>query len=114
VDLAVAAAARQPIDPVLPSHFTPRRRQGVHGTVRTALALPTEKHPKPISRKSRWPGESEKRRFVELNKRRDAAAHRLDIDPTLIASRATLGELANDWDKYAPGLMRWQRELMQA
>jgi len=24
-----------------------------------------------------------------------------------------LGDLARDWDKYAPELMNWQRELLQ-
>jgi hypothetical protein len=47
-----------------------------------------------------------------LEKRRDAHAHQLGIDPTLIASRATLMELARDWDKHAPELMNWQRELL--
>jgi hypothetical protein len=37
----------------------------------------------------------------------------LDIDPTLIASRGTLSDLAHDWDKQAPELMKWQRELLE-
>jgi hypothetical protein len=53
------------------------------------------------------------RRYRELEKRRDAHAHKLVIDPTLIAPRATLGDLARDWDKHAPELMNWQRELLK-
>ena len=31
----------------------------------------------------------------------------------MIASRATLGALARDWDKHQAELMSWQRELLQ-
>jgi len=61
---------------------------------------------------SRRPSEAERRRFVELQKRRDSRAAELDIDPTLIASRAVLSELAHDWDKHSSALMGWQRELL--
>lgn len=113
VDLAAAAANRLPLDGLIPDHLTPRRRSGVHTAVRQGLALPADKHPSHPPRQGRWPTESEKRRFVELGRRRDAAAHKLEIDPTLIASRATLGDLARDWDKHSAELMKWQRELMQ-
>jgi len=61
----------------------------------------------------RRPSEIEFRRFRELEKIRNAHAHQLAIDPTLIASKATLGNLAHDWDKHAPELMNWQRELLK-
>ena len=48
-----------------------------------------------------------------LEQRRDAAAHHLGIDATIIASRSVLGDLARDWDKHAPELMNWQRQLLQ-
>jgi hypothetical protein len=48
-----------------------------------------------------------------LEARRDAAAHHLGLDATLIASRSVLGDLARDWDKHAPELMNWQRQLLQ-
>jgi hypothetical protein len=48
-----------------------------------------------------------------LARRRDAHAHKLGIDPTLAASKATLGDLARDWDRHAPELMAWQRELLK-
>jgi hypothetical protein len=55
----------------------------------------------------------EMRRYCELEKRRNTRAHELGIDPTLIASRATLSELAHDWNQHAPELMNWQRELLK-
>ena len=54
------------------------------------------------------------RRYRELEKRRDAHAHKLGIDATLIASRATLNDLARDWDRHAPELMNWQQEFLRA
>jgi hypothetical protein len=36
----------------------------------------------------------------------------LDLDPTLIASRATLLALAEDWNSHQGGLMDWQRDLL--
>ena len=53
------------------------------------------------------------RRYSELEKRRDAHAHKLGIDPTLIASRSVLGDLSRDWNQCAPELMNWQRELLK-
>ena len=56
--------------------------------------------------------ESERRQFLELQKRRDARATELGIDPTLIASRSILSDLAHDWDKASAELMNWQRQLL--
>jgi len=50
---------------------------------------------------------------LRLKRRRDARAHKPGIAPTLIASRATLGTLASDWDRHAPELMGWQWELLK-
>ncbi len=53
-------------------------------------------------------------RYRDLEKLRDRRAQELGIDATLIASRATLGNIARDWDRHAPELMNWQRERLQA
>jgi ribonuclease D len=113
VDLAAAAAAHQPIEPLVPRHLTPRRRDGLARAIEAGLELSADKHPKPLHHASRRPNEAERRRFGELERHRNAHAHRLDIDPTLIASRATLSDLAHSWEKHAPELMSWQRELLQ-
>ena len=59
------------------------------------------------------PSEQSKRRYVELEKRRNQRATELEIDPTLIASRATLTSLSQDWDEASIELMNWQRTLLQ-
>ena len=114
VELAAAAAARQAVDPLLPPRMSPRRRDTLVRAIRAGLALPHDRHPEKARHFSNRPTEAEMRRYRELERRRDAHAHRLVMDPTLIASRATLGDLARDWDRHAPELMNWQREFLLA
>jgi ribonuclease D len=112
VKIAAAAAAHHPIEPLLPHHLSPRRRTGLTHAVKTGQQISSDKHPALPQRTGRRPTEAERRRYAELEKRRDARAHLLGIDPTLIASRATLLELARNWDEHVPDLMKWQRELL--
>jgi ribonuclease D len=114
VSFANAAAAGKPIEPLFPKHLSERRREGVLHAVQRGLGLPPERHPKFLRHTSRRPSEGEKRRFLELSNRRDERAKELGIDPTLIASRATLSDLAHSWDTFQAGLMNWQRSLLTA
>ena len=112
VGIADAAAARQPFEDLLPPKISPRRRESLLEAVKTGLAVPASRQPDVLRHEFRRPSEAEFRRFREIEKRRDAHAHELGIDPTLIASKAVIGDLARDWDKYAPELMSWQRNLL--
>jgi ribonuclease D len=111
VDIA-AAATRRPVENLLPPRMSPRRCNGVLEAVKAGLAVRPSQQPEIIRHRYQRPDEAEFRRYREIERRRDAQAHKLGIDPTLIASKATLGELADDWDKRAPELMHWQRELL--
>ena len=55
----------------------------------------------------------EKRHYHELEKRRNHHAHDLDIDPTIIASRALLVQLARNGGLSHGELMPWQSELLR-
>jgi ribonuclease D len=112
VEIAAAACARRAVEPAFPRHFSEHRRAGVARAVAKGLAVPLELQPRLPEHNHHRPTEAERKRGLELQKRRDARAADLDIDPTLIASRATLSVLARDWDKHAGDLMAWQRELM--
>ena len=112
VEIAAAAAMARPIDPFLPKHFSDRRRSGLTKAIARGLGLAPEGHPAILRSISRRPTEAERRRFMELQKRRDARAAELEIDPTLIASRSVLSDLAHDWDNNSNVLMGWQRELL--
>jgi ribonuclease D len=113
VNIAAAATTQRPIEPSLPKHISERRRAGLAKAITQGLGLSPEKHPQLLQRVNRRPTEAERKRFLELQKRRDTRAAELAIDPTLIASRATLSELARSWDRHAGELMNWQRELLQ-
>jgi ribonuclease D len=113
VDIAAVAATQQPFENILPPKMSPRRRETLLEAVKAGLAVPANQHPEIIRHTFHRPSEAEFRRFREIQKRRDARAHELGIDPTLIASKATLGDLSRDWDKHAPELMNWQRALLK-
>jgi ribonuclease D len=114
VQIAAASAAAEPIEPFLPRHISERRHGGLMKAIARGQGLSPDHHPRPLRRISRRPSEGERRRFAELQKHRDANAAALGIDPTLIASRGMLSDLAHDWDKHANELMNWQRELLSA
>jgi ribonuclease D len=113
VTLADAAVTGQDVHTLLPRHLSERRRAGLLEAVKTGLSLPPDKHPHYVKRVSHRPSEAERRRYGEIEKRRDTRAAKLGMDPTVIASRPTISELARDWSKHAPSLMNWQRELLQ-
>ncbi len=113
VELADAAAGHQALEPLMPPRMSPRRRDNLAAAMRAGLATPHDRQPEKIRHHSPRPTEAEMRRYRELERRRDAHAHQLGIDPTVIAPRATLGDLARDWDRHAPELMSWQRELLR-
>ena len=112
IDIAAAASENGPIDQLLPRHLPPRRREGLGAAIDSALALPTTEHPSPVRVVSYRQTEGERNRFAELEKRRNRHAEQLSIDPTLIASRATLLMLSADWEMHEKELMNWQRELL--
>ncbi len=113
LELAAAAATGQPVEPIVPRRFPDRRRAGLAHAIREGLAVPALKRPEPLKPVFRRISDATKRRAEELQKRRDARATELGIDPTLIASRAVLLDLAENWEAHQPELMNWQRELLK-
>jgi ribonuclease D len=112
VNIAAAAVTQRPIEPFLPKHISERRRAGLSRAIAKGLGGSPDQQPLLRVHLGRRPNEAERKRFLEMQKRRDARAVELDIDPTLIASRATLSDLAQSWDQHAGELMNWQRELL--
>jgi hypothetical protein len=113
VDIAAAAVAQQPVENIFPPRISPRRRETLIQAIKTGLAVPVTQQPEVVRHKFHRPSEAEFRRYRELEKRRNFHAHQLGIDPTLIASRATLSDLSRDWEKGSSELMSWQRELLK-
>lgn len=113
VEIAVAVAGRKSVEHLIPPRMHPRRKENLFEAIHKAQSLSPEKYPDKIRHRSQRPTEAEFRRFREIEKRRDHQAHHLGIDPTLIAPKSVIGDLARDWDKYAPLLMKWQLELLK-
>jgi ribonuclease D len=113
VKIAGAAVGHQDVESLLPRHLSERRRAGLCEAVWEGLAVPLHKHPEYPRRNSHRPTEAERLRYATLEKRRDARATELDIDPTLIASRSTLNALAHNWEQNLSELMNWQRVLLE-
>jgi len=112
VDISEAVTQHQPIDKFLPRYISPRRKDGLSDAIQKGLALSPEEHPEILRFQSRRHTEAQRQRFAQLEQKRNNRATELDLDPTLIASRATLLALADDWDRHQGDLMDWQRELL--
>jgi ribonuclease D len=112
VALAEQAASGADIDGLIPLRFSERRRTALHEAVLAARERPERLlplHPRPQPRRH---SVAERHRFEHLRRLRDRQAAELGLDPALVASRATLGNLAHNWDQHAPALLPWQRDLL--
>ena len=113
VEISASAGTTRDWLEFLPRHLSPRRATELEQAVERGLRVAHHEQPQVFTHVvTPRPTEAENRRFLELSKRRDDVALKLKIDPTLIASRATLGLLAQNWDHFSKELMNWQRELL--
>ena len=113
IEISGSAASGHALDGLFPRHFSERRREGLRQAVNTALALPPEDFPHFRQFTSRRQTDVERRRFTELETRRNKLAEELQIDPTVIASRATLLELSREGHEGSNGLMSWQARALE-
>ncbi len=113
VDISEAVTEQRPIDKLLPRYISPRRRDGLNEAIQKGLAVSPGDHPEILHFHSRRHTEVQRQSFAQLEQRRNARALELALDPTLIASRATLLALAEDWDCHQGDLMNWQRDLLR-
>jgi len=113
IRLSATAVSSTGIEPLIPARYSPRRRTGLRQAVERGLAVPEADQPEIHRPVRRHVSNEERRRYRELEKRRDAHSAQLSVDPTLIASRATLAELARSWDAHVPGLLNWQKQLLE-
>ncbi|MEO6183428.1 MAG: HRDC domain-containing protein [Verrucomicrobiota bacterium] len=113
VEIASGAGTARGWLEFLPRHLSSRRSTELEQAVERGLRVAHQNQPQIMAHVvTPRPTDAEKRRFLELSKRRDEVALKLGIDPTLIASRATLGLLSQDWEHFSKELMNWQRELL--
>jgi ribonuclease D len=97
----------------LPSTIRSRQRSEIEAAIARATAVPESALPeRERSERPRPPGAELVRRSEALRRRRDLRAAELEIEPTLIASKAEIAALAEDWDQGLAALMTWQAELL--
>lgn len=112
--LEIACNAAQPDGHLdLPRHLSPGRQAGLKSAIEEALALPESEWPHPVRTVGRRLTEAQVRRADAIKAVRDSHAQRLGLDPSIIAPRTTLLDLAHDWDRHIGTLMRWQQALVQ-
>ncbi len=96
----------------LPSHFRPDRLKRFRSTIELVKALPPSEWPErpPGTRKKR--DRDFERKVDAMIKIRETEAAKLDIEGSLIASRAILESLAENEVQPAAVLLKWQRECL--
>lgn len=112
-ELLISCADRfekgQPVDVV---HLRGGRRSRFFEAADAALALPEGEWPKIIKKPRLRPTPEWDERFRAYKQKRDQAAAKHNLDPSLIAPKATLERLAADPAEASARLMPWQREEM--
>lgn len=111
VALSIAAVENKPLEPFFPKRFSPRRHAALTKAVFRGLHVPHK--PQPVRAVHYRQSSDEKRRYHELEKRRNKRAGELGLDPTIIASRSTLVQLARNGSHDVDCLMSWQKELLK-
>ncbi|MBA3549195.1 MAG: HRDC domain-containing protein [Nannocystis sp.] len=97
----------------LPPGLRSRQRAEIDEAIARAWAVPEETLPeRERTERPPRPGADLVRRNEALRQRRDLRAAELEIEPTLIASKAEIAALAEDWDQGLAGLMSWQAALL--
>ena len=114
VALSDAAARGKSTAALLPPRISAKRKSRLLSAIEGGSRTPASQHPERRRTVGRRLTAVEQSRFDALKKRRDERAARLELDPTLIASRAALVDLARDSDAGDHELMDWQRLLLRS
>lgn len=94
-------------------HVQGTRQRRLHTAVEEAMALPESEWPtRPRNRLPR-PTAAMDERANAIKAKRDAVATKLELDPSLIASRGVIEGIAYRGEDPADVLMPWQRELLE-
>lgn len=88
------------------------RRRRFYEAAERAKALPEGEWPQIIRKPRLRPSRDEEIRFRDFKKKRDDAATALQLDPSLIAPKSMLENLAANPAETAARMMPWQRETL--
>ncbi len=98
----------------LPRRIPDYRRREIQKCIKSSMSMPNnewpERHKSP-PRKHITP--HQKKRFEEIQRKRDKEAADLAIDPTIIASRATMVRLSCEAEGVFDDVLPWQQEVLE-
>ncbi len=107
-------ARNEGVDKVsLPDRFSPRRRESLLTALHRGHAIPESELPQKRRGQVHHTPFRARQLAIKLREERDRQALRLGIDPTLIASKATLNALGEDWKQALHLLLPWQKALLE-
>ena len=112
--LEFAGDLQQGKRPALPARFPEHVVSRFNRAIESISQLPESEYPKKIKRSRGRRDSDADQRFELLKAERDKVASKLDLDATLIGSRATLERLAAQPESSNDLLLAWQQELLQA
>ncbi len=112
VELSAAATRWGTVPAHLPRYLTPRRRAGLARAIEEGLAVPHGQLPERRRHEHKRLPLSVGRKATQLREKRDRKAAELNLDPSFVASRSQLLELAADGDWRKTSLMAWQAQLL--
>jgi len=96
----------------LPRHYRPNRLRRFDAAVKRAANLPEDQLPTRPQGKRRKRNSAFDRRLDSLLAQRNAVGASLDIDPSLIAPRAVLEQVAAEDAAPDEVLLSWQRQCL--
>ncbi len=96
----------------LPAHMAAHRAARLRKAIEQFQTLDEEDYPERPHREHQEQDAHFDERLDQWSARRNALAEELDLDPSLIASRAQLEAIAADEQRGLEQLMNWQRDLL--
>lgn len=110
--MAAKAASQENWTSLIPRRMAARRRRALEKAVRDADRIKPEDFPHRLYKPRFRATDREKDRSEAIKKVRDKAAEKLKLDPSIIASKATLMRLGLEESDAKSELMQWQREVL--
>jgi ribonuclease D len=111
IDWSLAISKGGPLE--FPRNMRGRRMKSLQAAIAKARTMPKSELPeRPRGKGHRW-DDSHEAEFNRHAKHRDTVAAKLDIDPSILASRAVIERLIWQEDDVSTLLLPWQRELME-
>lgn len=111
--LAFAAGMQEGKDAILPDRYPPPFHRRFYKALKEAKEAPESEWPRRPPRRRNERNPEAERRFDALKEKRDRLATELNIDPSLLGSRAVLEQIAVDSSKAGDLLLNWQRRILE-